>query len=488
MLGKWLQKAEGVIFENWKLGKFEEVDNITYGQDYGFSIDPTTLIKVGIDKARKKIFLKEIYFKQGLSTNEIYNLNRLNVEQGLIIADSAEPRLISELKQKGLNIKGAVKGQGSVTGGISLMQGYEIIIDPLSINLIKEFNNYAWSDKKSGTPIDLWNHCFVGSTLIRTDKGDKIIKKIEVGDLVATSNGYNKVNKVFNNGCNKVLHMKISFSTFTVEISGTSDHKIKTTKGWKQLKDLKQGDSLHSFSMEKNTICTMGKSISVKEGTGYIELCGSTITDKFQKVITFITRITTKAITKLRTYFAYTRETITKYIVKPFQLEQVPPNRLNTLKGLDHLQKNGTQVKMVENGIPSMEKDLSKTGLLTELKVATVVEKNIQPTQLAKTQSFAQTNASQSLEEIQELTTKKENASTVKQYSLLINTQEDYIVTENVITDIKIMNESNETVYDLEVDNCHEYFANGILVHNCIDAVRYTVSHAHQNNFEFSIG
>jgi phage terminase large subunit len=158
MLGKWLKKAEGVIFENWKLGKFEEVDNITYGQDYGFSVDPTTLIKVGIDKARKKIFLKEIYFKQGLSTDEIYNLNRLNVEQGLIIADSAEPRLISELKNKGLNIKGAVKGQGSVTGGISLMQGYEMIVDPLSTNLIKELNNYAWSDKKSGTPIDLWNH------------------------------------------------------------------------------------------------------------------------------------------------------------------------------------------------------------------------------------------------------------------------------------------------------------------------------------------
>ncbi len=30
-----------------------------------------------------------------------------------------------------------------------------------------------------------------------------------------------------------------------------------------------------------------------------------------------------------------------------------------------------------------------------------------------------------------------------------------------------------QTVYDIEVEEAHEYFANGLLVHNCIDAVRY---------------
>ena len=109
-MGGWLQKAEGVIFENWEIGEFEEVDNITYGQDYGFSIDPTTLVKVGIDKQRKKIYLKELIYKAGLSTDEIYNLNKKHTDKGLIIADSAEPRLISELQSKGLNIRGAIKG------------------------------------------------------------------------------------------------------------------------------------------------------------------------------------------------------------------------------------------------------------------------------------------------------------------------------------------------------------------------------------------
>jgi intein/homing endonuclease len=33
----------------------------------------------------------------------------------------------------------------------------------------------------------------------------------------------------------------------------------------------------------------------------------------------------------------------------------------------------------------------------------------------------------------------------------------------------------SERVYDLHVEGVHEYFANGVLVHNCIDAIRYIV-------------
>ena len=53
----------------------------------------------------------------------------------------------------------AIKGQGSVVFGISLLQDYDLIIDPDSIDLIKELNNYSWLEKKSQTPIDKFNHC-----------------------------------------------------------------------------------------------------------------------------------------------------------------------------------------------------------------------------------------------------------------------------------------------------------------------------------------
>ena len=158
ILGGWLDKAEGVVYTNWKTGQFEDVSVPVWGMDFGFSIDPTTLVKVCIDKSRKKIFAKEHFYRPKLTTSEIYSLSKNYVGEGLIYGDSAEPRLIEELKSAGLNIKGTEKGPGSITAGIAAIQDYELIIDPDSINLIKELNNYVWNDKKSETPIDAYNH------------------------------------------------------------------------------------------------------------------------------------------------------------------------------------------------------------------------------------------------------------------------------------------------------------------------------------------
>ena len=52
----------------------------------------------------------------------------------------------------------AIKGAGSVTFGIALMQDYDLVVTEDSINLIKELNNYSWLEKKSKTPIDKFNH------------------------------------------------------------------------------------------------------------------------------------------------------------------------------------------------------------------------------------------------------------------------------------------------------------------------------------------
>jgi phage terminase large subunit len=157
ILGGWLDKAEGVIYSNWKIGEYVQTDLSCYGQDFGFSIDPTTLIQVSIDNKHKRIYAKELLFKAGLTTSDIFTLNsKLVALNGLIVADSAEPRLISELKSKGLNIKGIEKPK--ITDRIALVQDYELIIDENSTNLIKELNNYSWHDKKSETPIDNFNH------------------------------------------------------------------------------------------------------------------------------------------------------------------------------------------------------------------------------------------------------------------------------------------------------------------------------------------
>ena len=157
ILGGWLDKAEGVIFSNWTIGKFEQAAPSVFGQDFGFSADPTTLVETSIDKVNKKIYIKLHYYKQALTTSQIAELNKRFAGSSLIVADSAEPRLISELSVSN-NIVPTIKGQGSVTYGIALLQDFDLIIDEGSTDLIKELNNYCWLEKKSSTPVDKYNH------------------------------------------------------------------------------------------------------------------------------------------------------------------------------------------------------------------------------------------------------------------------------------------------------------------------------------------
>ena len=157
ILGGWLAKAEGTIIRNWKVGDYIQTENTIYGQDFGFSEDPTTLVKISVDDFNNRVYVKEIYGKTGLSTTDIANMNRAECGLDLIVCDSAEPRLIKELKAKGLNIQPAIKKSGSILSGIALMQDYEIIVDPRSNGVIKEFNNYVWHER-GVRPIDKFNH------------------------------------------------------------------------------------------------------------------------------------------------------------------------------------------------------------------------------------------------------------------------------------------------------------------------------------------
>jgi phage terminase large subunit len=159
ILGGWVSKADGVVFTNWKFGEFNP-DNlqVTYGQDYGFSIDPTTLISVAINKSKKIIYVKEHLYKPKLNTSQIAQINLDVCGKSLIVADSAEPRLIDELRNLGSNIRGAEKGQGSISLGISLLLEYEIIVDPDSTNIAKELNNFVYADRGSKLYVDDFNH------------------------------------------------------------------------------------------------------------------------------------------------------------------------------------------------------------------------------------------------------------------------------------------------------------------------------------------
>ncbi len=161
IMGGWLERAEGVVFDNWSIGEFNP-DGLqtSCGMDFGFSVDPDSLTEVAIDKKKQKIYLKEHIYKNGLKSQDLAQLILEKVEQKLIIADSAEPRLIADLKHLGVNIKPVKKG--TIESGITRMQDFHLVITPESTNIAKELNNYAFQDKGSKLYIDNWNHAIDG--------------------------------------------------------------------------------------------------------------------------------------------------------------------------------------------------------------------------------------------------------------------------------------------------------------------------------------
>src|SRR5699024_55237 len=167
--GEW-GVAEGLVFENFQvkdfdiLNKVKELQETTHGQDYGFTHDPTTLISAVVDMENKELWLYQEHYETGMTTNDIYKmLDEKDMLGASITGDSAEPRLISELRSKGVKrLHRSVKGKNSIIHGIQFLQQFNIYIHPSLKRTIEEFNTYTWKQDRSGKwlnePIDDNNH------------------------------------------------------------------------------------------------------------------------------------------------------------------------------------------------------------------------------------------------------------------------------------------------------------------------------------------
>jgi phage terminase large subunit len=157
ILGGWLDRQEGVIYENWQVGEFPENEPSIFGLDFG-SNDPDALTEVVVDQSQMKIYIRELYFKNNTSFDALKRILEDRVGfVNLIIADSAERRMIKDLWDAGFNIERCRKGKDSVKHRIKTLQAYTLIVCPNSLNLQKALNNYRWHDSKSGIPNHDWS-------------------------------------------------------------------------------------------------------------------------------------------------------------------------------------------------------------------------------------------------------------------------------------------------------------------------------------------
>ena len=151
---------EGVVFSNWKV--IDKIPNeaklLGYGVDFGYSVDPSTIIEVyNLDGKR---ILNEICYETGLVNTEIAKRMKSEV---IAYADSSEPKSIEEIRRTGQKIKGVTKGADSINFGIQIMQSQSYLVTSKSANLIKELRSYCWDkDRKTGAqigkPVDYMNH------------------------------------------------------------------------------------------------------------------------------------------------------------------------------------------------------------------------------------------------------------------------------------------------------------------------------------------
>lgn len=158
-------KIEGLVFRNWQTCDAipEDAKFIAIGLDFGFTNDPTAVIEVY--QQNGELWLNELFYETGLTNQDISKrLLRLGINKNRgIIADSAEPKSIEEIRRMGWTIEPASKGPDSINISISSAKNYRINITKHSTNLRKEFMNYKWKvDKATGNPInqpvDYFNH------------------------------------------------------------------------------------------------------------------------------------------------------------------------------------------------------------------------------------------------------------------------------------------------------------------------------------------
>lgn len=168
-LGDW-GIAEGLVYENWEeldfnykeISKRKSVVS-AFGLDFGYTNDPTAFIALLVDDINKEIYIFDEHYQKAMTNSMIAEMIKYKgYSKEVIIADSAEPKSIDEIKRLGISrIKAAQKGKDSILNGIQYIQGYKIYIHPKCTNTIVEISNYVWDTKEGvviNKPIDDYNH------------------------------------------------------------------------------------------------------------------------------------------------------------------------------------------------------------------------------------------------------------------------------------------------------------------------------------------
>lgn len=468
-------KGKEIIYPNWDTYEEDpkEFDQVLFGLDWGINhaLAATKLIISG-----RNLYVREVIYKRGLDNlDEIGRmlLTQPEIVEGstYVVCDNTEHRSMSSLIAMNIPCIAVKKPPGSVLDGIRMVSQYNIFVHSDSHNIQNEMNNYKWkidtkTDSVLDIPVKLYDDaCFVGDTMITTIDGQKRIEDITTNDKVLTSNGWKNVLNRWDNGVKKVNKYCLQFDMQLVSLKCTEDHKVKTDKGWIEISKLEQGMTVYL------TKCLTEKSINYIRGLdtsrGMTNVCtgmsGSIITDIEEKDITSTTETRTRTTTGLRILKRLKRPNI--YLSTQNKRSRIIQNSSRSFGSWElRLQRNGMEPQKVSSGIDNTQRKTILDHLTYQNETAINAKSSISPKHT--TIDSAETTANHNSEETAELITSKENAQSAQTNSRSTSIEKQKLVHVNVEVC------SGARVYDIHVEGIHEYFANGLLVHNC-DSIRY---------------
>lgn len=360
-------------------------------------------------------------------------------------------------------------------------------------NLLRTLPDLVHDENKAG---DLnskqEDHCFVAGTKITTKNGLKNIENLTIKDLVLTRDGYKKIESIGK------TQQNANVFTYTINntmVTCTNNHPFYINNSFSRIDTLRYHDiievedknnevykwikttqsNLMGLDTIKQIIITSAILLTVKKVMDdYIRMCINIIMEKSLKDAKFITSTLIASTMIYQILWLFKNENINNYTCgEILQMKNMLKELKNILTELDHSLKNGMQVRMEELGTQNMVKELWQTQKILSKLVKYVVKNTQQKNIVTLVLDFAQTLVSQNLEDKVEKIIPQEYVLYVEKVLQQIDTQKNKLAVPTVVYSLDSKYEGKTSVYNLSVKEKPEYFANGILVHNCEDALRY---------------
>lgn len=199
--GEYRRNSEARVFKNWTVEEFDSPGNVEYrlGADFGFSIDPSVMVRCWIDGTR--LFVDHEAWGLGVEIDSLPHLflSIPDAEVHWTTADSSRPETISYLRRHGFpRIQPAIKGARSLEEGVEFLKSYDLVIHPRCQHLIDELTHYSYEvDKLTGQVIgkleDKHNHCIAEGESVLCGRGMVPIEEVTTEDIVWTRAGWRRV-------------------------------------------------------------------------------------------------------------------------------------------------------------------------------------------------------------------------------------------------------------------------------------------------------